>query len=226
MLSVNANTSSFIDLHFACAFRSSHNLQDAQISVPTIVEILDLSDNSIASLDSSSFEGMRHLLSLHIANNALNAIALNTFGSLRKLQNLSLADNRLEWFDAGIVEVATRLEWLDMSGNKLMDAPTDEPLLRSASVRVLLLARVQMTAVGFSMLTELPALERLDLSGNLLIQLQAGSFSTNRRLEWLNVVENPFNCDRNMQYNLQSLARRMVTVISGKCGKINDMLND
>lgn len=187
------------------------------------VEILDLSHNSIVTLDGFNAYGfMRHLRSLHIASNAIHTIGINMFVGLRKLQNLSLADNRLESFDAHLFEPATRLQWLDLSGNKLMDAVTDEPLLRSRSIRELILARSHITFIGVRMLSELPALQRVDLSDNLLIQLHVTAFLPNRQLEWLNLVNNPFNCDDNLQRTLQSLKRRKVEVINWDCGEIEE----
>lgn len=192
-------------------------LISAQLGISDQVQVLDLRDNTIVSLDASSFEGLVHLHQLWISSNYIHTVELDTFASLHSLRNLSLADNRIEWFDHRIVEQAASLQWLDLSGNKLMEVDTEVPLLRSRTLLELYLRASHISFISAPMLSELPALQRLDLADNLLITLQASTFVSLPRLVVLDVVNNPFNCDGNMLSALSKLKRRKVHVINWDC---------
>lgn len=204
--------------------RSSRNLINAQFGVPDGVQIFDISDNGISELESTAFWQLRHLRQLRANSNAIQSISLDAFRGLPLLQNISLADNRLAAFDARVFEAATRLEWLDLSGNAFMSIRPDVAMLRSESLRVLLLARAEISFVSAAMLSAVPALERLDLSDNLLITLHVDAFARTVGLKELRVVNNPFNCDANMQRALERLQRRAVEVVNYDCGRFKSIL--
>lgn len=186
--------------------------------MPNQVQILDLSDNTIVAVEDKSFRQLRHLYAIHLDANHIWSIDLYAFRGLPQLHNISLANNRLGSFDSRVFESTRNLRWLDLSGNNFMNVE-NSPLVRSSSLRELRLVRSEISFIGVNMLAALPALERLDVSENLLITLHASAFTTNVHLDWLALVNNPFNCDGNMRAMMDELKRRRVEVINYDCGE-------
>lgn len=206
-------------VHIPGVHSSSHNLINTNIGMSDLVQILDLSDNSIGALTDISSGQLRHLIAIHLDSNHIYSIDLYAFRGMPHLRNISLANNRLGSFDSRVFEPARNLRWLDLSVNNFMGME-NSPLLRSSSLRELRLVRSEISFIGVNMLAALPALERLDLSENLLITLHASVFTANAHLDWLSVVNNPFNCDSNLRAMMDELKNRRVEVINYDCGKI------
>lgn len=75
------------------------------------------------------------MLTLNLSNNSIHTIDIDTFSKLKKLEHLVLAKNRLESFDNRIIEKLNRLVSLDLSENKFMDL-RNANMLKSRSLEV------------------------------------------------------------------------------------------
>ncbi|XP_033099927.1 slit homolog 1 protein-like isoform X2 [Anneissia japonica] len=90
------------------------------ISKDSLVVNLDLSNNKIAKLNNSSFDGAKYLETINLADNQLIALADNAFLKLRNLTNLDLSGNVLESFTALSFEKnMTKMKKLLLRDNKL-----------------------------------------------------------------------------------------------------------
>ncbi|XP_070555094.1 toll-like receptor 13 [Ptychodera flava] len=67
----------------------------------TKLTVLNLSQNSLRSLQVGVFQWLQYLEELHISQNVLNHIAANAFVYLHSLKTLSLNDNKLQTFSTG-----------------------------------------------------------------------------------------------------------------------------
>ncbi|KAH8267503.1 hypothetical protein KR018_009386 [Drosophila ironensis] len=206
------------DLHLQRnrAICSAQRLISANIEMPKTVELLDLSYNDITSIDDESFKTTVHLLNLTLAHNAIHTLYADAFSEVHLLRYLDLSYNRLEQIDEHLLEANTKLIYLNLEGNKLASLGRG-PLLRSPSLRSLNLRNSQVNQLGPELLSALPRLRHLNLAQNLLLTLSAADFYAPRFLSYLNVEENPFNCDQALTKVANGLRQRGVEVSISDC---------
>lgn len=80
---------------------------------------LELSHNSINSLDKSHFSSLIYLESLDLSCNPLKRLDENIFSDQKNLKELNLSGNQLEMLDAEYFVGLENLNQLDLSKNKL-----------------------------------------------------------------------------------------------------------
>jgi len=85
----------------------------------TSLEILDLNDNELTTLDGFMFNGLNNLRHLALANNRIAQIKAFTFSILAKLETLSLFANQIQSIDSSMFVGLINLEALWLSGNEL-----------------------------------------------------------------------------------------------------------
>ena len=126
---------------------------------------LYLDGNDIGSLPEGVFRGLEQLQVLNLQDNDLCEVNTTSFRHLRSLQQLYLGDNQIETF--AVIGVAnTRLQELEIHGNKLQEIPTN--LSRFApNLETLDLSRNSIRSCQLDdSFTAMPLLRQLDLHGN------------------------------------------------------------
>ncbi|XP_014236581.1 chaoptin-like [Trichogramma pretiosum] len=130
----------------------------------TSLDTLNLRDNRLESLRKQSFNGLNVLQQLDLSGNQLSQLTNEQFRHLRNLRVLNLSRNKLRSLTRDVF-TGTRLEILDVSGNKFTVIPST-PLLD----------------VGYT-------LRSIDLSENFIDHLDSTSFPT-AQLTYLNLARN------------------------------------
>lgn len=156
------------------AFENCTNLKDLGLSsnslnrIPEAIKLikllksLDLGNNSIDNVESSSFEGLDHLFSIRLIENKLANITKDSFSTLPSLQILNLAQNMISHVDKGAFGTNTALHAIRLDGNELKDIN--------------------------GMFVNLPSLRWLNISDN---QLQWFDYALiPQSLEWLDMHQN------------------------------------
>ncbi|KAH9503897.1 hypothetical protein Btru_064098 [Bulinus truncatus] len=89
------------------------------VNTPSQLTRLDLSHNSIRSIQDGSFRRHSNLKTLSLANNRLTNITSDMFEGLNNLKTLNLSKNLITHLDNNTFDVFESLESLDLSSNKL-----------------------------------------------------------------------------------------------------------
>ncbi|KHN80599.1 G-protein coupled receptor [Toxocara canis] len=110
-------------------------------AISSHVRALNLSNNELVSLNSSSFSSLRHpetLESLDLSNNKLIFIAPAAFKSLTRLKYLNLSGNRLHTLNRSSFLDLNSLEVLNLDANPLSSFPdrTFSPLVHLKEISI------------------------------------------------------------------------------------------
>ncbi|XP_046741516.1 insulin-like growth factor-binding protein complex acid labile subunit [Diprion similis] len=153
------------------------------------LEILDLSLNSLHNVHWAAFRENINLRLLNLSHNSL--LQFPNFTSSTTI--LDLSDNLLDDFTSDVLLTMPKLKILYLSNNRVDKIPDH---LESQSLTTLYLRQnrvIQLTNQTFHLL---PALEGIDLSGNLLTVAPTPSvFEGNPSLQKILISENPWRCD-------------------------------
>ena len=82
----------------------------------TTIHVLNLAHNKLSEIEQGSFENLKDLRALRLDNNLLTDIN-GLVSSLSRLQWFNVSSNRLLWFDYAFVPMS--LEWLDIHNNEI-----------------------------------------------------------------------------------------------------------
>ena len=82
----------------------------------TSIHVLNLAHNKLTDIEQGSFENLKDLRALRLDNNLLADIN-GLVSSLSRLQWFNVSSNRLLWFDYAFVPMS--LEWLDIHNNEI-----------------------------------------------------------------------------------------------------------
>ncbi|XP_069682997.1 phospholipase A2 inhibitor beta-like [Periplaneta americana] len=131
------------------------------------MEILDISDNSLTALNSTSLRSMRviSLVKLNASGNSIDHIHQNAFLGHSKLEQVDLSRNSLRIIDPGTFFYNPSLMWLSLSGNTIK-LPQHGSLLKSKSIRDLHLSNCNIHKIPLGTFKELPSLQTLYISHN------------------------------------------------------------
>ncbi|GAB0087260.1 hypothetical protein DMENIID0001_015530 [Sergentomyia squamirostris] len=186
------------------------------VSVKSTTEILDLSQNSISMLKDNSFYYAPIVMNLSLAHNSIHTIFLDAFRDLPHLKMLNLSHNHLESFDKRIVEKNTDLLVLDLSENNFINL-NGEPFLISSSLEELYMRNSKLVHL-VEIFNELPNIQKLDLSGNLLFSVNPPSFFTLGKLKFVNLQHNFYlKCDSTLQNLIEWFTKKDIDYESFKC---------
>ncbi|XP_015264543.1 PREDICTED: podocan-like [Gekko japonicus] len=170
--------------------------------LPANLEVLKLGDNLISVLNESDFEGLKKLRVLDIQNNPILALSSSSLSSLSSLQSLtldgnnmesvlgplslpnlkylSMENNKLQFFPGSFFTALHTLLFLNLNGNLLTKAPPDLP----TSLVSLMLERNQLKMLRSEDVKQLANLSELCLSENQLSSVDGAQFlSSLTRLE-------------------------------------------
>ncbi|XP_061184328.1 protein artichoke-like [Saccostrea echinata] len=142
-------------------------------------EKLDLSFNNIENLDDCIFKKMPVLHNLNLSNNKIKKLTEELFKSNTQLEKLDLSGNMLKHIPKGLFEKVPNLSYLFLSRNKIVTFPS-----------------------------QLPTLEVLDISFNLIHSVEEDIKGDVYPHEVLLLGGNPFYCDCRVQWLKEFLDTR------------------
>ncbi|VVC30667.1 Hypothetical protein CINCED_3A022443 [Cinara cedri] len=135
---------------------------------------IDLSRNSLKTLEEFDFAGLPRLKKINLANNQIETISETTFHNSTQLQNIYLANNNLERIGERTFQGLNRLQYLDLENNNL----TELPDLIFDRTRLKVLENINLAKNKFTV-APLKSLQKqyfflssVDLSSNQLTELQ------------------------------------------------------
>ncbi|XP_025161062.1 uncharacterized protein LOC105190396 isoform X1 [Harpegnathos saltator] len=131
---------------------------------------------------------------LRIDANAISDISLRAFDGLLELAVLDLSQNRLHYLHAETFVPTASLRILQLSRN---DFNSHVPKLRSPSLMNLAMDSCQISYIPADTFAGLSHLRSLDLSNNLMIQLDSITLQP-LKLRQLAITGNPWSCNKLM----------------------------
>ena len=147
-----------------------------------LLESLDNSNNLIFKIDPLAFANNK-LKYLNLAHNKIiSFIAINGFSQLQFLEILDISHNGLATVDCGTFVGLQALEYLNICCNLL------EHLTKFYGLSSLLSLNL-ISKISRDIFTELKSISNLDLSSNLIIEIELGAFSQ-KTLKILNLSHN------------------------------------
>ncbi|XP_062595015.1 insulin-like growth factor-binding protein complex acid labile subunit isoform X5 [Saccostrea cucullata] len=153
---------------------------------------LDLSGNSITTIQENAFSGQSRLLYLELSSNSITTIQENTFSGLSRLLSLLITDNNITTIQKNAFSGLSRLLDLGLSGNRI-------------------------TTIQENIFSGLSGLLDLFLSGNYLTRIQENTFSGLSSLLRLSLNGNPFHCDCELKGFVRFLKSKMFALGDPEC---------
>ena len=150
---------------------------------------LDLSSQSISSLQSGDFSDLPALETLRLNGNQLTALPADVFAGLSSLRSIVLNGNGLTSLPAGVFSGLSALQAIWLHGNALTSLPSSV-FSGLSSLQDLLLNTNKLTSLPAGVFSGLSALQAIWLQENELTSLPAGVFSGLSSLEGLYVRNN------------------------------------
>lgn len=177
-----------------------HSLTAQIVSYPNL-EVLDLGQNELATIEDNVFDALSKLKMLSIRNNRLRILSPSTFHGLKSLLVLDLSTNQLETLEDGVFsgmdalqtlnlgqnrisniarsafENLSRLRHLTLTDNFLRVFPSSKGLLSLSS---LYLDMNRIGTVPSRIFEIVPDIQLLNLDGNLISHVVDDAFETTR----------------------------------------------
>ncbi|XP_077292360.1 leucine-rich repeat-containing protein 2mit [Arctopsyche grandis] len=147
------------------------------------VTLLDLSHNSILTVNNRTFSNVKKLLYLDLSGNRIVNLSVECFSGLGKLLHMDLSSNNLTLLSDAVFQPLLSLQKLNLSSNQL------EVLCEKSFSSLLMLQQLdisynKLTSVAPGTLQFLPNLARLLLADNPQLRPDAQIFvGTGRRLQ-------------------------------------------
>ncbi|NXT61130.1 LRC32 protein, partial [Chaetops frenatus] len=161
------------------------------------VKYLELSNNFIQNLSGSNMPGFGQLEYLDLCFNQLEAVSATALARLPRLLSLLLGSNHLDrnyLANGEAFHLLRNIEVLDLSVNNLQSHVASWYISNLTSLRVLDLSGNVMTKLLAGTFRSSPRLRRLDLSNNYIMEIQEGAFEPLEELEVLNLALNSLHC--------------------------------
>jgi insulin-like growth factor-binding protein complex acid labile subunit len=184
-----------------------------------MIENLDLSQNSVNSVDTSTFKKLKHLKVLNLSFNMIPKIERETFKENELLTKLDLSRNtvnrlnrinapnlthlNMTWcqimtIDPDAISGMPELVQLDLSNNLINDIPDT---LFSENLQTLDLSMNRMTNIRNATFAGFPDIAKIDLSGNrFTVPFKKDFFAENLYLAELFLGDNPWLCNCHDMY--------------------------
>lgn len=135
------------------------------------LQVLDLSYNDLADIQTNTFIGLERLQSLNISSNSLRVLHASIFNGLSSLVTLLVDDNSIETLQAGAFANMPLLERLDLSGNNLRTFSGDVFGTINNPLKRLFLRNNHLESIEADSFTYTPNLEVLAISHNEIVTL-------------------------------------------------------
>ncbi|NWV59836.1 LRC32 protein, partial [Malurus elegans] len=161
------------------------------------IKHLELSNNFIQNLSGSYMPGFGQLEYLDVCFNQLEAVSATALARLPRLRSLLLGSNHLDrnyLANGDAFRLLRKIEVLDLSVNNLESHMASWYISNLTSLRVLDLSGNRMTKLLAGTFRSSPLLRQLDLSDNYIMEIQEGAFEPLEGLEVLNLALNSLHC--------------------------------
>lgn len=161
---------------------------------PNFIQALDLSDNSVSSLGNNELAdaGLTNLKYLNLSQNAISDISLEAFSRITELRVLDLSRNHLYHLLPDIFLETKNLRVLKLSRNNFN---THVPKLQCPWLTELDMRSCQISHIPLDTFAGLTHLRSLDLTNNLMIQLDNVILKPLQFLRKLLLEGNPWSCN-------------------------------
>ena len=159
------------------------------------VHTLDLSNNEISILKNASFSSYSRLSTLILSYGEVEEIEINAFAGLHMMRDIDLSYNKLRSFNPTIFSSNPVLGKVNLKGNRLVNLPSDSPILISTSISSLDLSSCSLTTIHSVTFSSLPSLYDLDLSSNNLQTISLRVLEEVPELRILELNNNPWSCN-------------------------------
>ncbi|NXI87769.1 LRC32 protein, partial [Rhipidura dahli] len=161
------------------------------------IKYLELSNNFIQNLSGSNMPAFGQLEYLDVCFNQLEAVSATALARLPRLRSLLLGSNHLDrnyLANGEAFHLLRNIEVLDLSVNNLESHMASWYISNLTSLRVLDLSGNTMTKLLAGTFRNSPRLRQLDLSNNYIMEIQEGAFKPLEELEVLNLALNSLHC--------------------------------
>ncbi|NWV75719.1 LRC32 protein, partial [Dasyornis broadbenti] len=161
------------------------------------IKYLELSSNFIQNLSGSYMAGFGQLEYLDVCFNQLEAVSATALAWLPQLRSLLLGSNHLDrnyLANGEAFRLLRNIEVLDLSVNNLESHMASWYISNLTSLRVLDLSGNRMTKLVAGSFRSSLRLRQLDLSNNYIMEIQEGAFEPLEELEVLNLALNSLHC--------------------------------
>ncbi|RKZ30679.1 hypothetical protein DRQ33_07685, partial [bacterium] len=155
---------------------------------PTL-QVLDLGDNNLTSIDLSPLSSCTNLLNLKLDNNNLTSIDLAPLASCTNLQRLYLYNNQLTSIDLAPISSCTNLQKLYLGGNDLTSIDLS-PLSSCTNLQGLYLSCNNLTSIDLLPLSSCTNLKGFDLWDNNLTSIDLSPLTSCTYLQWFSLCAN------------------------------------
>ncbi|KAL9837283.1 LOW QUALITY PROTEIN: transforming growth factor beta activator LRRC32-like [Geothlypis trichas] len=161
------------------------------------IKYLELSNNFIQNLSGSNMLGFGQLEYLDVRFNQLESVSATALAELPRLRSLLLGSNHLDrnyLANGEAFHLLRNIEVLDLSVNNLESHMASWYISNLTSLRVLDLSGNTMTKLLAGTFRSSPRLRQLNLSKNYIMEIQEGTFEPLEELEVLNLALNSLHC--------------------------------
>jgi len=163
------------------------------------LRVLSVHGNEISQLIPGTFEDMNSLQYLGLDRNKLEHLDSAVFSGLVDIQYIHLGDNKLQSLHPNTFLKLPILQQLNLSTNPTLTIPTDRPFINSHSLLQLNISYCNISSLSVETLTNVSALELLDLRHNELETVNINILRALSKLSALYLHGNPLECDCQMQ---------------------------
>jgi len=150
---------------------------------------IDLSFNSISTLDENSFDSMPHLNNVVVSDNSIKLLHPEVFWRLEDLRHLDMHNNNIDYIHPNAFRNNPRLSKLDLSCNKLKHLR--QVFSYTKELKYLNLSSNNLTYEDLAFLLPITTLQILDLSNNEIETMREEMFEGMVDLKHLNISGNP-----------------------------------
>uniref|UniRef100_A0A1A9UF73 LRRNT domain-containing protein n=1 Tax=Glossina austeni TaxID=7395 RepID=A0A1A9UF73_GLOAU len=171
------------------------------------LEVLDLSRNIIETLGSKNFEYQIEMRTLNLSHNSVSSLQKDAFRGLSNLLVLDLSFNRIEVVHPSAMADLTSLIEMDLTNNNVVSLE-ENTFHNLMSLEILIFKNNQLLDVPASNLQHLHAIKSLDVSENLVEYVRNDSFEGLRELVTLTLRGNVIS---ELDLNLISASKPIVS---------------
>ncbi|XP_035660291.1 uncharacterized protein LOC118404998 [Branchiostoma floridae] len=162
--------------------------------LPRLVQLytLLLGPGNIVTAAPETFSAVPNLLGLSMSKNAISVIG-SWFGKIRKLTKLDLGWNEIEEIKRNALQPLAKLKFLSLRHNRLC-AVEEWYFTGLTELKFLHLNYNKISHITWKAFGQFKCLRKLSLDHNQLLSIPAGALTTMRRIDLVDVKENPFRC--------------------------------
>ncbi|KAJ9574817.1 hypothetical protein L9F63_008016, partial [Diploptera punctata] len=151
---------------------------------------LNLSENTLVSVDSQCFEGLNKLEQLDLSRNAISVLESAIFSELGQLLRLNMSNNNLKYINATCFTGLKTLQLLDLSMNSIsiLEGAIFSDLTELLRLN---LSENRLETLNSECFRGLTRLQQLDASRNQITNVSPGTFQPIAGLTHLLLADNP-----------------------------------